>query len=116
MRNKVDEFLEYLEFEKKYSNNTIIGYENDLNDFVFYLENRKLDYRRLVYKDVTDYLIYLSDMSLKSTSINRHLSSIRSFYDYLMKDKVVENSPFKLVNGPKKEQKLPNYLRYDECL
>lgn len=116
MRTKVEEFLEYLEFEKKYSNNTILGYERDLDDFISYLEDHKLDYRKLVYKDVTDYLIYLSDLNLKSTSINRHLSSIRSFYDFLMKDKSVENSPFKLVNGPKTEQKLPNYLRYDEFL
>ena len=116
MNKEIESFLEYLEFEKKYSNNTILGYEQDLNDFVSYLESRKLDFRRLVYKDVTDYLIYLSDLKLNSNSVNRHLSSIRSFYDYLIKNKKTNSSPFKLVSGPKNEQKLPNYLRYEEFL
>ncbi len=116
MQNYVEQFIEYLEYEKKYSENTLVGYENDLRDFSEYISVNKMDFKKMVYKDVTNYLIFLSDQNLKSTSINRHLSSIRSFYDFLIKQNVVEASPFHLVSGPKKEQKLPNYLQYEEFL
>lgn len=111
---KIDHFIDYLTFEKKYSENTVLGYEKDLNIFKNYIESRKLNYQKLTYKDVTDYMIYLKSQKLKSTSINRALSSLRSFYAYLIKIKDVENSPFKLIKGPKKEKELPNYLKYNE--
>ena len=116
MRELIHKFLEYLEFEKKYSNNTILSYEKDLIEFYNYVIDKKCNYKNMKYVDVTEYLIYLSDKDLKSSSINRHLSSIRSFYEFLIREKIVESSPFKLVNGPKKEQKLPNYLQYEEFL
>lgn len=116
MKNYITNFLEYLEYEKKYSSNTIEGYEKDLEDFSEYTKSHKVNFRTMKYRDVTDYLIFLSDKELKSTSINRHLSSIRSFYEYLIKNGVLDASPFKLVSGPKKESKLPNYLQYDEFL
>lgn len=114
--NYVEEFLEYLEYEKKYSENTIAAYRNDLESFFSYLENAKKNYKNLNYSDVTDYLIYLGKLDLSSSSIGRHLSSIRSFYDFLIKNGVCPSTPFKLVNGPKKEKKLPNYLQYEEFL
>ncbi len=116
MKNQLENFLEFLEYEKKYSLNTIINYEKDLNSFLNYIIVHQLDYKVLTYKDVVDYLISLNNIKLSSSSINRHLSSIRSFYNFLIKNKIVETSPFKLINGPKKEKKLPNYLQYDEFL
>lgn len=112
----VKEFLEYLEYEKKYSENTIVGYQNDLENFSNYIIDTKKDFRNLSYSDVTDYMIYLSSNKLSQSSISRHLSSIRSFYEYLIKKGTVSSSPFKLINSPKKEKKLPNYLQYEEFL
>lgn len=114
MKDHLEKFLEYLEYEKKYSDNTILSYKKDIEEFSSYIDNCKKDYKSLRYKDVTEYLIHLSDLSLSPSSINRHLSSIRSFYEFLIKNKIVDNSPFKLINGPKREQKLPNYLHYEE--
>lgn len=116
MNKFLDEFLNFLEHQKKYSENTIISYRTDLNRFDEYLATRKKDYRTLDYSDVTDYLVYLSSKNMKSTSVNRHLSSIRSFYEFLIKQKIMDNDPFNLVKGPKKEKKLPNYLQYEEFL
>lgn len=116
MERNIEKFLEYLEFEKKYSDNTISSYERDLREFSSYINSRKVDYKNMKYKDVTDYLIYLSNRDYKSSSINRHLSSIRSFYEFLVKSGETKSSPFKLISGPKKEKKLPNYLKYDEFL
>lgn len=114
MHEKVEEFLEYLNYEKKYSDNTIVSYEKDLTTYENYIKINKLNFKNLEYKDVTDYLIYLKSTGLKSASINRNLSTLRSFYVFLIKQNVVDNSPFKLISGPKKEKELPNYLKYSE--
>ncbi len=116
MEDLIEDFLKYLELEKKYSLNTIENYERDLRDYSNYLYNKKKKYNDIMYNDVTDYLIHLSGEKLKATSINRHLSSVRSFYNYLIKKKVISFSPFKSISGPKREQKLPNYLKYEEFL
>lgn len=116
MEKNIEEFLEYLEYEKKYSKNTIESYERDLWDFSSYIDEKKIDYKNMKYSDVTEYLIFLSGKKYKSSSVNRHLSSIRSFYEYMIKKSIVNSSPFKLVNGPKREKKLPNYLKYEEFL
>ncbi len=116
MEEYIEKFLEVLEYEKKYSMNTINSYEKDLRGFLEYLNSHKKDFKTLKYNDVTDYLIYMNSLKLSSSSVNRHLSSIRSFYDYLLVEHVVEASPFKLVSGPKKEKKLPNYLQYQEFI
>lgn len=109
-------FLEFLENQKKYSENTVSAYRNDLECFTDYLKTRKLNYEKLEYSDVTNYLVFLSSQKMKSGSINRHLSSIRSFYSFLIKQGTVDSNPFNLVKGPKKEKKLPNYLQYEEFL
>lgn len=114
MKAHIENFLNYLEYEKKYSENTILGYSKDLERFSSYISGLRLDYRNLNYDDVTKYLIALNKENLSPTSINRHLSSIRSFYEFLIKDGTASSSPFKLLSGPKKEKKLPNYLQYDE--
>lgn len=116
MDKYIDEFLNFLEFEKKYSINTIESYKRDLESFLEYIKSNKVDYKTMKYSDVTSYMVHLSKNDLASSSINRHLSSIRSFYDFMIKNNHLANSPFKLINGPKKEKKLPNYLQYEEFL
>lgn len=111
---EINNFLDYLTYERKYSENTISSYENDLDMFNIYIKSNKVNYKNMDYSKVSDYLIYLNKMNLKPTSINRHLSALRSFYDFLIKNKVTNSNPFKLVHGPKKDKKLPNYLKYEE--
>lgn len=116
MDNYITSFLDYLQYEKKYSSHTILNYEHDLDEFKNYIETKKIDYKDMDYSKVSDYLLHLSSKKYSSSSINRHLSSIRSFYAYLLKEKYVNSSPFKTIHGPKKEKKLPNYLKYQEFL
>lgn len=116
MTVQLEDFIDFLETEKKYSENTLSSYTRDLEKFEAYLKNLHLNYRKLSYDDVTAYMLMLSKENLSSSSINRHLSSIRSFYEFLLKKGIVTSSPFRLLKGPKKEKKLPNYLQYDEFL
>lgn len=108
-----DKFLDYLQNIKKYSDNTIINYEIDIDRYEKFLKinNRKIN--NIKYKDVLDFISYIKDKH-KSTSINRCLSSLRSYYNYLLKENIVDTNPFKLVNSMKKEKKLPEYFKYNE--
>ena len=112
----IEEFLDYLEYERKYSFHTVENYERDLTKYKEYLKKEKISFNNLDYSKVADYTIFLKTCGYSSSSINRHLSSIRTFYTYLINLGKVNNNPFKLIKGPKNEKKLPNYLKYDEFL
>ena len=115
MTEHIRNFIDYIRTERNYSDHTETNYLIDLEAYELYLKNRKLNYKEIKYKDITEYIKYLKEkQNLKTTSINRHLSSLRSFYNYLIKENIINNNPFKLVSGPKKEKKLPNYMKYSE--
>ena len=108
-----DKFLDYLKNIKNYSDNTIINYSEDLDKFDLFLKLKNKKVTSIEYKDVLEFISYLKD-NHKSTSINRCLSSIRSYYNYLIRENITNNNPFKLVNSLKKEKKLPEYFKYNE--
>ncbi len=108
-----DKFLDYLQNIKKYSDNTIINYEIDIDRYEKFLKKNNKKINNIKYKDVLDFISYIKD-NHKSTSINRCLSSLRSYYNYLLKENEVNTNPFKLVNSMKKEKKLPEYFKYNE--
>ena len=114
MEREVAKFLEYLSKELNFSSNTIISYRQDLADFFCFGEKHKIDYKNLKREDVRKYLKYLDDCKLKNSTIARRISAIRSFYNYLLSNGVVENNIFNNVRNPKLEKKLPNYLSYEE--
>lgn len=108
-----DKFLDYLQNIKKYSDNTVINYEIDIDRYESFLKKNNKKINNIKYKDVLDFISYIKD-NHKSTSINRCLSSLRSYYNYLLKENIVDTNPFKLVNSMKKEKKLPEYFKYNE--
>ena len=108
-----DEFIVYLENIKKYSNNTVINYSVDLDNFEMFLNLKHKDVLKIEYKDILDFINYLKD-NHKSTSINRTMSSIRTYYNYLIKNNKINNNPMNLVHSMKKEKKLPEYFKYNE--
>ncbi len=111
----VDDFLDYLKYQKTYSLYTITSYENDLKQYLEYLKREDLNYKDIKYSDIRFFLMYLKkEAQEKSSSISRKLSSIRGFYNFLINKEKIESNPFVLVNGPKKEKKLPRYFEYNE--
>ncbi len=115
MDNKIDDFIEYIKKERNYSDYTETNYMIDLDNYSDYINKKRISYKNITYKQITEYIKYLKEeKELNSTSINRHLSSLRSFYNYLIRIGNINNNPFKLVRGPKKAIKLPNYMKYSE--
>lgn len=114
-RKIVDEYLDYLCYEKNYSNNTITNYSDDICEYLDYIDSEGLDFRNILYSDIRFYLMYLKDTKKdNNSSIDRKLSAIRGFYKYLANNKVVKNNVFSLVSGPKKSKRLPRFFEYNE--
>lgn len=114
MDKLLQDYLDYLEYERKYSLKTIESSKNDLELFFVYCRENNLDYKNLNMDKTRGYLKYLDKLNYKNTSISRMLSSLRGFYRYLMIKKEVSVNYFKLLSNPKKVKKVPNYLQYDE--
>lgn len=110
MEKQIKNFLEYLKYERNYSENTIINYETELYKYQNYLENKKIDFRFINKIEIREYLKYLDSLHYKNSSISRNVSSLRTFYNYLMLKKIVETNIFKRISNPKVKRKIPNFL------
>lgn len=110
------EFLDYISYEKKYSDYTEKNYELDLFKYFEYLDKNNLNYLTVKYKDVSNFTLFLAKQNYKSTTINRIDSSIRSFYNYLESEEKINGNPFKAASNLKVPKRLPNYFKYDEYL
>ena len=106
----IDDFLEYLVVVKKHSDNTIINYRVDLLEFMEFTNNN-IDIKK---DDVNNYLKYLYEQNTSKSSISRKLSSLRSFYNYLLKKEIIDNNYFSLIKNPKKDSSLPKYVKEED--
>ena len=115
MNKELDDFINYLEYERNYSNNTIIAYKNNILQLINYLDSINInDIKSVKYETIRGYLSYLHENKYKSKSISRMISSMRSFFKYLKVENVISNNPMTLISNPKLEKKLPKYLTINE--
>lgn len=99
----IQRFLEYISVEKRYSPNTLISYQKDLEDFrIFLLDRESLsDLRKADKKMIRNFIIHLSEQKIAKRSINRKISSLRSFYLFLLKVSEVKVSPLENIDSLK---------------
>ncbi len=116
MKKDLEEYLNYLKYNKNYSDNTIISYKDDIVDYLDYLNRECLSLYDIKYSDIRFLLEYYHSLNLKSESIRRKISSLKGFYKYLGRCGKVNDNPFSYVTLPKKEKKLPQYLNYNEMI
>ena len=113
----IEDFLKYLRLERNYSENTIVAYKTDLREFEGFFRSVEegLDFTTVDADLVRSWVVNLMDEEgAKATSVNRKLSSLRSFYRFLLRKKVVKADPMLRVVGPKKSKPLPSFLRESE--
>ena len=105
----IEKFVIYLKTERNYSPHTVSNYKRDLLFLVNFLKSKKMDRSA-----ARDYLLALEKKKYSRRSVARKLSSARSFFRFLVREKLAEKNPFENLLTPKLPKKLPNFLYPDE--
>ncbi len=115
MSDIIEQFLKYIKEQKKYSDNTVISYQNDLETFLLFLrENNISKFSKCTYELIRKYLLFLHNQGYQNKTICRYISTLRSFFKYLKSKKIIDDNPMLLVTNPKVEKKLPKFLYYQD--
>lgn len=114
MEKQIKLFLDFIQNEKKLSDNTLQSYRRDILQYQEYLEKNKLNYVKVTKEDIENYLTSMEEQNKKSTTISRNLASVRSFYQFLVRNKKVKSDPTEGIGSPKIEKKAPSILSSKE--
>ena len=107
-------FLEFLQNDKKASDNTLQSYRRDIVYYNKYLESKKMNYTKVKEEDIKEYLEHLQEVGKKASTISRNLASIRAFYQFLIRNKKIKVDPTAHIQSPKIEKKAPSVLTSQE--
>jgi integrase/recombinase XerD len=110
----IDSFLDSLYIEKGLSNNTVSSYKNDIKSFLLWLDKKSFNPLNINASDANNYVSKLFGDGLKSSSVNRKISAIKSFYIFLQKKKIIMTSPIADIVMPKQEKYLPMSMSEEE--
>lgn len=106
----IQKFLDYFHYEKNYSSYTITNYQNDISEFSKFLKQEKLHLKEVDYQTIRRYLKLLYDKNLSKKTIARKISSLRTFFKYLLREKCITKNPMTLITNPKLDKTLPKFL------
>ncbi len=112
MRYK-ESFLSYLQYEKRYSKHTLVSYDCDLSQFYSFLSSygiKEDELADLNFKDVRKWIVFLMNEGCSARTVNRKLSSLKSFFKYLLRESLIQQNPMDKVVGPRQGKKLPNFV------
>ena len=115
----IAKYVDYLANVKNYSYNTVSSYRNDIMEFVSFIVSEKMARDLFSIRNnrvCKNYLSYLSSSNLASSSINRKLSSLRNFYDFLVKSELVKANFFNEIEAPKVPKRLPKTIKEQEIM
>jgi len=114
MEKQIKLFLDFLQNDKKLSNNTLQSYKRDIMQYYSYVESNRINYAKVDNSIIKKYLKNLEEMGKKTSTISRNLASIRSFYQFLLRTRKVKNDPTDGIQSPKIEKKAPSILSSKE--
>ena len=114
MERQLKFFFNFLAEDKKLSDNTLQSYKRDLKQFKKYLEDCEIHYNRVKEEDIKDYIKEMQEEGKKASSISRSIASIRSFYQFVVKNKKMKVDPTLNIQSPKIEKRVPSVLTSKE--
>ena len=111
-----DSFLDYLRYERNYSEKTVLAYGEDISQLKEYAQDEVGEFNPIEVKPelIREWIVSLMDKGYTSTSVNRKLSSLRSFYKFLLKRGEVVVDPLRKITGLKNKKPLPSFLKEKE--
>jgi len=119
MREIVEGFLDYIQKEKRFSKHTVVAYSKDLDQFLHHIiENLEIaSIKEVDHHDIRSWIIsILEDDKLQASSVNRKISSLRSFYKYMVRNEIVEKNPMAKITSLKMKKKLPLFLEQSQMM
>ena len=107
-----DRFLDYITYEKRYSPNTVKAYQTDLVQFFAFLEGSYgvSDITKVDYQMIRSWIVYLINNKVTTRSVNRKITTLKSYFRFLMKDGVIEENPMGRIIAPKTSRRLPVFV------
>ena len=114
MEKQIKLFLEFIQNDKKLSNNTLQSYKRDISQYENYINTHQINYLKVTDNDIKVYLKYLEEVGKKTSTISRNLASIRSFYQFLLRNKKIKSDPTENIQSPKIDKKAPSVLTSKE--
>ncbi|MFH1640624.1 MAG: tyrosine-type recombinase/integrase, partial [Candidatus Omnitrophota bacterium] len=114
MEKYIEKFIRYLEIEKNYSKHTVLNYRLDLENFKRFLGDAPIE--NTDYLSLRKYLAVLKEKNLVARTVNRKLSSLRSFFKFLVRDGYLKTNPTLTLSSPKQNKHLPSFLTEDEVM
>ena len=103
----MERFINYIQYEKRYSGHTLAAYTHEVRRFFDYLNAHDLAVEAVSHRDARSYLVALLEGGQNPTSINRTLAALRTYYKFLLREGSVTQNPFALVKALKTPKKLP---------
>jgi integrase/recombinase XerC len=113
MFNKqIDSFFDYLAYEKKYSVHTITSYKNDIGQFIAFINPNQESFSitEINYQQIRAWVTSLIKDKIAARSVNRKLSSLKSFFKFLQRQQIIEVNPMAKISGPKTPKRLPVFV------
>ncbi len=114
MKEDLEDYINYLMFEKRMAKNTYTSYERDLLKYVEYIEKKTSKINDITKKDIESYLEYMNKEDLKPVTIARNLTAIKNFHKYLLLSNKIDNNVAELIKRPKLAKTLPEVLTVEE--
>lgn len=113
--NNREAFLNYLQFEKRYSVNTLRSYRNDLNQFCSFCLGLGVEINVSSMDDrlIRRWIVHLMERGMSSRSVNRKITALKSYFRYLLREGLIEKNPMDKVLNPKMSKRLPHFIEED---
>jgi integrase/recombinase XerC len=114
----IESYLNYIRYEKRYSNHTFISYQNDLNQFSAFSKDSYdlLCLSEASYQMIRAWIVTLAENEITAKSINRKIACLRSFYKYLLKQNTIQKDPTLRLKAPKINKQLPHFVEENDIL
>ena len=108
----LEKFESYLESEKRFSSHTVTAYLKDVNQFLDAMEITLMeDLKEIKHSLIRSWMVALIEQGIVNRSVNRKLSTLRTFFKWCLQEKIVDSNPMVKITGPKSEKRLPSFVR-----
>lgn len=114
MKKVLDGYGAYLLLERSLSDNTLKSYSADVQKLLTYFSDKNINYKEAKLQDFQSFLVFLNDLGIASTSQARIISGVKSFYNYLLSEDIINDDPTQLLEMPKLSRYLPTVLSVEE--